>query len=61
VRPLTTYPYTFSRIARAGSHKVIAGTDSHGDLYYFWQASGSATWHKQLLAGATSTLSYSKP
>jgi hypothetical protein len=57
----TTYPYNFSRIAWTGSDEVIAGTDSHGDLYYFWQASGSASWHKQLVAGATSKLSYSKP
>jgi hypothetical protein len=56
-----TYPYKFSRIAWTGSDEVIAATDSHGDLYYFWQASGSATWHKQLVASATSGLAYSKP
>jgi hypothetical protein len=57
----TTYPYKFSRIAWTGSDEVIAGTDSHGDLYYFWQASGTTTWHKQLVAAGTSKLSYSKP
>jgi hypothetical protein len=59
--PTVTYPYKFSRIAWTGSDEVIAATDSHGDLYYFWQASGSATWHKQLVADATSGLAYSKP
>jgi hypothetical protein len=57
----TTYPYNFSRIAWTGSEEVIAATDKHGDLYYFWEASGSATWHKQLVAPATSGLIYSKP
>jgi hypothetical protein len=57
----TTYPYNFSRIAWTGSQEVIAATNSHGDLYYFWQASGTTTWHKQLVAGATSSLAYSKP
>lgn len=61
VRPDTTYPYKFSRIAWTGSDEVIAATDSHGDLYYFWQASGTTTWHKQLVAAGTSTLAYSKP
>jgi hypothetical protein len=56
-----TYPYKFSRIAWTGSDEVIAATDSHGDLYYFWSASGTTTWHKQLVAGATSSLAYSKP
>ena len=40
---------------------MIAATDSHGDLYYFWQTAGTTTWHKQLVASATSTLAYSKP
>jgi PQQ-like domain len=56
-----TYPYNFSRVAWTGSEEVIAATDKHGDLYYFWQASGSTAWHKQLVAGATSLLAYSKP
>lgn len=58
---LASYPYKFSRIARAGSDVVIAATDSHGDLYYFWQASGSTTWHKQLVAEGGSGSAYSKP
>jgi hypothetical protein len=49
-RVVTTHPYNFSRIAFTGSDEVIAATDSHGDLYYFWQASGATTWHKQLVA-----------
>jgi hypothetical protein len=57
----TTYPYKFSRIAWTGSDEVIAATDSHGDLYYFWQAAGTTTWHKQLVASGTNTLVYSKP
>jgi hypothetical protein len=52
-----TYPYNFSRIAFTGSDEVIAATDSHGDLYYFWQASGTTTWHKQLVAKS----GFSKP
>lgn len=39
------HPYKFSRIAWTGSDAVIAATDKHGDLYYFWQASGITTWH----------------
>ena len=46
----TTYPYTFSRIAWTGSDQVIAAIDNHGGLYYFWQAAGTTTWHKQLVA-----------
>jgi hypothetical protein len=52
-----TYKYTFSRVAWTGSVEVIAATDAHGDLYYFWQASGSTTWHRQLVASG----GYSKP
>jgi hypothetical protein len=55
------YKYTFSRIAWTGADAVIAAADSHGDLYYFWQASGTASWHKQLVAAATSHRAYSKP
>jgi hypothetical protein len=55
------HPYKFSRIAWTGSDEVIAATDSHGDLYWFWQATGSATWHKQLVADATSGIAYSRP
>lgn len=55
------YKYTFSRIAWAGSDQVIAATDSHGDLYYFWQASGTTTWHKQLVAKGGTGIGYSKP
>ena len=56
-----TYPYNFSRIAWTGSDEVIAATDKHGDLYYFWQSSGTTTWHKQLAAAGSSALAYSKP
>ncbi|HEV3293123.1 MAG TPA: hypothetical protein VG123_29450 [Streptosporangiaceae bacterium] len=60
-RVAASYPYKFSRIAWTGSKAVIAAADSHGDLYYFWQAPGSTTWHRQLVAAATSHLAYSKP
>jgi hypothetical protein len=40
---------------------VIAATDKHGDLYYFWQDTGSTVWHKQLVAAGSSKLAYSKP
>lgn len=60
-RVAATYPYKFSRISWTGSEAVIAAADSHGDLYYFWQASGSTTWHKQEVAAATSHLAYSSP
>jgi hypothetical protein len=56
-RVAATYPYTFSRIAWTGSEEVIAATDNHGALYYFWQAAGTTTWHKQLVASG----GYSKP
>jgi hypothetical protein len=60
-RLATIYPYKFSRIAWTGSEAVITAADSHGDLYHFRQASGSTTWHRQLVAGATSHRAYSKP
>ena len=56
-----TYKYTLSRIAWTGSRSVIAATDTHGDLYYFWEAAGSAKWHEQLVAKAKTGLSFSKP
>jgi hypothetical protein len=59
--PATGVPYTVSRIAWTGSKEVIAAADRHGDLYYFWHASGTSTWHKQLVVGATTKLAYSKP
>ncbi len=56
-----TYKFTTSRVAWTGSRAVIAATDSHGDLYYFWQAAGSTTWHKQVVAQATTGVSFSNP
>jgi hypothetical protein len=61
VAPAILYKYTFSRIAWTGADAVIAATDSHGDLYYFWQASGTTTWHKQLVAKGTSRVAYAQP
>ena len=59
--PATTYPYTFSRIAWTGTDTVIAATDKQGDLYYFWQASGSTTWHRQLVARGGGGIAYKHP
>ena len=56
-----TYKYTLSRITFTGSRLAIAATDSHGDLYYFWQKAGTTKWHKQLVAGASRKQAYSKP
>ncbi len=56
-----SYKYTFSRIAWTGSRKVIAATDSRHDLYFFWEASTSATWHKQLVAKGGRSARYSSP
>ncbi len=55
------YKYTFSRIAFTGSRLAIAATDSHGDLYYFWQKAGTTKWHKQLVAGASRKQAYGRP
>jgi hypothetical protein len=61
VLPQLTGRYTFSRIAWTGSRKVIAATDSHHDLYAFWEASSSGTWHKQLVAKGGSSTGYTSP
>jgi hypothetical protein len=56
-----TYKYSQSKVTFGGSRIQIAATDSHGDLYEFWQASGSKKWHKDLVAGATRLVSYGSP
>lgn len=56
-----TYKYTLSKIAFTGPRLAIAATDSHGDLYYFWQKVGTSKWHKQLVAGGGHGQAYSKP
>jgi hypothetical protein len=61
VLPQVSDKYTFSRIAWTGSRKVIAATDSHHDLYSFWEASSSGKWHKQLVAKGGSPTGYSSP
>ena len=58
-RPPTRYKYNLSSIAWTGSRAVIAATDSHGDLYYFWLAAG--TWHSQEVAKGKRGVAYSKP
>jgi hypothetical protein len=55
-----SYKYTLSVVAWTGSRSVIAATDSHGDLYYFWQASGTSKWHQQLVAKGGHASGYSK-
>lgn len=59
--PTATYKYTLSKIAFTGPRLAIAATDSHGDLYYFWQKVGTTKWHKQLVAGGGHGQAYSKP
>lgn len=56
-----TYKYTLSLITWTGARSGVAATDAHGDLYYFWEASGSAKWHKQSVAKGKPGLSFSKP
>lgn len=56
-----SYKYNYSRIAWTGSHTVIAATDIHGDLYYFWEVAGSTKWHSQEVAKAKRNVSYGKP
>lgn len=56
-----SYKFTLSKIAFTGSHIVIAATDSHGDLYFFWKRQGTSTWHKQLVARGGHGKSVSKP
>jgi hypothetical protein len=55
------YKYTLSRIAFTGSRLAIAATDSHGDLYYFWQKAGTTKWHRQLVASGSRKQAYSRP
>jgi hypothetical protein len=57
----TKYKYTLSRITSTGLQLTIAATDSHGDLYYFWQKIGSTAWHKQLVGKGGHGQAYSKP
>jgi hypothetical protein len=53
------YKYSWSSIAWTGSHAVIAGTDAHGDLYYFWLA--GTTWRSQKVAKGKRGVAYGKP
>lgn len=53
------YKYSWSSIAWTGSRAVIAATDAHGDLYYFWLA--GSTWHGQEVARGKRGVAYSKP
>jgi hypothetical protein len=55
------YTFTLSKVAFAGPRLAIAATDSHGDLYYFWQKVGTSKWRKQLVAGGGHGQAYSKP
>jgi hypothetical protein len=55
------YKYNLSKIAYTGSKIVIAATDSHGDLYLFWQLVGSPKWHKELVAKGGRGHAYGKP
>jgi hypothetical protein len=56
-----TYKFTISELAWTGSSTAIAATNTHGDLYYFAEASGSTMWHAQVVAKARAGVSYSKP
>jgi len=58
---LATYKFTLSRIGWNGSHILIAATDTHGDLYFFWQKAGTTTWHKELVAEAGKKVTYHSP
>jgi hypothetical protein len=58
-RAPTRYKYKWSSIAWAGSRAVIAATDAHGDLFYFWLAAGK--WHGQEVAKGKRGVSYSTP
>jgi len=55
------YKYTLSKITFTGSRLAIAATDSHGDLYYFWQKAGTTKWHRQLVGSGGRGQAYSKP
>ena len=57
--PPKRYKYNQSSIAWTGSRAVIAATDAHGDLYYFWLAAGH--WHSQEVAKGKRGVAYSKP
>jgi hypothetical protein len=55
------YKYTLSRIAWTGSRIVIAATDTHGDLYYYWKPYTTTKWHQQLVAKGGRRSGYSHP
>jgi hypothetical protein len=57
-KALARYKFNKSSIAWAGSRAVVAATDAHGDLYYFWLASGR--WHSQEVAKGKRGVLYSK-
>jgi hypothetical protein len=48
-------------IAWTGTSVVITATDSSGNLDYWWEASGTGTWHEQQVAAASTTLTYQNP
>ena len=37
-------------IAWTGSSVVLTAVGQNGDLYYWWQAAGSKTWHQQTVS-----------
>ena len=43
-------PFTYSSVAWTGTTAIIAGTDSAGDLYYWYKSDGSSTFTEQLVA-----------
>jgi hypothetical protein len=55
------YKYTLSRIAWTGSRIVIAATDTHGDLYYYWKPYKTTKWHQQRVAKGGRRSGYSHP
>ena len=42
--------FDLSSVGWTGSSVIVAGADSSGDLYYWYQPQGTTTWHQQLVA-----------
>src|SRR5271165_702316 len=43
-------PFTYSSVAWTGTTAIVAGTDSAGDLYYWYEPDGGSTFTEQLVA-----------
>ncbi len=48
-------------VAQVGRSAVIASRGPFGELYFWWQAIGSPTWHKEVVDGQYASASWAPP